>query len=121
MLKFLRRHDKSQDDKPKDRLPRFNLEIQLTFRQAGEFAWLNGKTKNISRSGALFGTGKVFSEKTPLEFRFVAPAQFCPESGQLISCRGIIVRVVMPTAPEIRPLLAAKFSELHVARSPGQW
>jgi len=115
MFKFLHR----DENKPMDRLPRLDLEILLSFRKEGEFAWANGKTKNISRSGALFRTTTAYSENTPVEFRFVAPPQLGPEAGQLITCRGKIVRVIRPIAPETRSSLAAQFSGIHVARS--QW
>jgi hypothetical protein len=115
MFKFLHK----DDNKPKERPPRLDLEIVLSFRKEGDFAWVNGKTKNINRSGALFRAVAAYSENTPVEFRFILPAQLGAEVGQLITCGGKIVRVVGPTPPETWYSLAARFSGFHVARS--QW
>jgi hypothetical protein len=115
MFKFLHK----DDNKPKERPPRLELEIPLSFRKEGDFSWVNGKTKNINRSGALFRAVTAYSEDTPVEFRFVLPAQLGTEAGQLITCGGKIVRVVRPMPPDTRFSVAAKFSGFHVARS--QW
>lgn len=100
--------------KSSTRAERFQFEIPLHFRRSGEFGWLVGRTKNLSRSGALFQTPQIMEVNTPIELRFTAPAEIGVEAGEVVSCEAKIVRVLPPASPDTRPLLAAKFSKLHV-------
>jgi PilZ domain len=104
-----------------NRQPRVEAEIQVNFRKVSEFSWSIGKTRNISRTGALIRAVQHLGPSTPVEMEFVAPPLFEEEAGQLVACRGKIVRL-MPAPPnDRRASMAVRFSKLEVVRRPGEW
>jgi hypothetical protein len=103
------------------RSPRFDLEFAINYRKRGEFSWNMGKTCNISRSGVFFRAVQGVGPASPLEIEFVAPKEFGPEAGELLSCRGEVVRAIPPPPDDRRISMAAKFSKIHVLRRPGEW
>lgn len=103
------------------RKPRFETELAINFRRAGEFAWSMGKTSNISRSGVLFRAVNQLGPSTALEMEFVAPSEFGAEAGQLVSCRGKVVRALSPPPDDRRATIAATFTKFRVVPRPGEW
>lgn len=103
------------------RSPRFEIEFPISYRRRGEFAWSMGKANNISRSGIFFRAVQPLKPSTPVEFEFVAPADFGPEAGELLSCHGKVVRAIPPPPNDRRGSMAAKFSTIQVLRRPGEW
>ncbi len=107
--------------KSSTRAERFPVHIPISFRKPGQFAWLVGRTTNISRSGIVFRAGRAMRVDTRVEMQFVAPAEIGNEAGELVSCLGKIVRVDPPTDEDKRPALAAKFLQYDAARIRGDW
>jgi PilZ domain len=105
---------------PPQRKPRFCVEIQVNFRKIGDFAWSQGKTENLSRSGILFRTGKPLVVDTPVEIQFVAPREL-EENGSLVACRGRIVRLDNINPQEHRLSMAARFKQYEVLRRADEW
>ncbi len=106
---------------PAGRQPREAVEIPVNFRRVSEYSWNIGKTSNISRSGALLRSVQRLGPSTPIELEFVAPALFGEDAGQLVACRGRIVRI-MPAPPnDRRTSMAVQFSKFEVVRKQGEW
>jgi len=103
------------------RAPRIPANIPVHFRVAGEFGWNVGKTKNISRSGILFGAGTVIPVNTAVEMQFTAPPDIGPKGGELVVARGKVVRTLMPATSDSQPALAAKFVRFEAVRQKDDW
>jgi hypothetical protein len=104
-----------------ERQPRVAAEISVNFRKVTEFSWSIGKTRNISRSGALIRSVQQLGLTTPVELEFVAPPLFRDAAGQLVACRGKVVRSSPPPPNDRRSTMAVHFSKLAVVRRPGEW
>jgi hypothetical protein len=104
-----------------DRKQRIETELAINFRKVGEYAWSMGKTSNISRSGVLFRAVNSVGPSTSLEIEFVAPSEFGDEAGQLVACRGKVVRMSPPPPDDRRATMAATFTKFQVVRRPGEW
>jgi hypothetical protein len=81
---------------PARRAQRFNLGVTLRYRREGERRWHEAVTENISRSGVLFRAREVVAVDTPLEMRFTLSAGAISSD---VSCRGRVVRTVLPERP----------------------
>jgi PilZ domain len=103
------------------RQPRVDAEIPVNFRKASEFSWNIGKTRNISRTGVLIRAVQRLGPSTPVEMEFVAPELFGEKAGQLVACRGKVVRMMPPPANDRRASMAVRFSNLQIVRRPGEW
>jgi hypothetical protein len=73
-----------------DRAERFPLEFRVKYRPVGTEPWIEGVTKNISRSGVLFSTEHVFDIDTPIEIDIALRSG--PAAGSDLVCHGRIVR-----------------------------
>lgn len=104
-----------------DRQPRIEVEIPINFRNVSEFAWNLGKSNNLSRSGVLFRAVQPLMTGTQVEVEFVAPPGFGPDAGELVACRGRVVRTLPPAPTDRRTGIATKFSQYQVLRRPGEW
>jgi PilZ domain-containing protein len=104
-----------------ERQPRVEAEISVNFRKVSDFSWSIGRIRNISRSGALFRAVQRLGPSTPIEMEFVAPSHFGDDAGQLVACRGKIVRFSPPPPDDRRAIMAVHFSKLAVVRRPGEW
>lgn len=88
------------------RAPRYQVLIPLRYRPIGESAWLDGQSENISHTGVLFQPEAPLSRHTPIEMMLEMPAEVAGSTGMLIR-RGRIVRFVLPSPLEDRPVYAA--------------
>jgi hypothetical protein len=104
-----------------ERQRRVTTEISVNFRKVNEFSWSIGKTTNISRSGALIRSVQQLGPTTHVEVEFVAPQLFGDEAGQLVACRGKVLRTSPPPPNDRRSTMAVHFSKLAVVRRPGEW
>jgi hypothetical protein len=104
-----------------DRKERFETEVAINFRKVGEYAWSMGKISNVSRSGVLFRAVNSIGPSTPLEMEFVAPTEFGKEAGQLVACRGKVVRMFPPPPDDRRATMAATFTKFQIVPRPGEW
>ena len=104
-----------------NRQPRVDAEIQVNFRKVNEFSWNIGKTSNISRTGALVRSVQRLGPKAAVEMEFVAPSLFGDKAGQLVACRGKVVRMMPPPPNDRRASMGVHFSNMQVVRRPGEW
>ena len=73
------------------RAQRVALQIPITYRVAGDDAWVETRVVNISDSGVLFGA--VLEPGTPVEVIFKSPIQVGTLAPGKIVCQGEVVRV----------------------------
>jgi PilZ domain-containing protein len=106
---------------PPERQPRAAVEIPVNFRRVSEYAWNIGKTSNMSKSGVLLRSVQPLGPSTTVELEFVAPPLFGDDAGQLVACRGKIVRILPPPPNDRRASMAVHFSRFEVVRRPGEW
>jgi len=87
------------------RARRFPLTLPIRCRRAGDEAWLEGLTINISSSGVLFRTSEPLDVDTRVEIRIVL-GESSSQAGEL-RCDGNIVRI--ETGDSTTPSMAAAF------------
>jgi hypothetical protein len=93
------------------REPRLAIHTSLSYRQAGEKAWHGGTAQDVSLSGVLFRAEQPMDIGTRVEIHFREPVDIGEEAGNVISCRGEIVRTILPPTKDTPPALAAKVFE----------
>lgn len=79
------------------RATRFPLRLRVRYRTIGKADWQEGKTENISHTGALFRVEAPLPIDTQVEFRLLLPT---PEPGSEhpeVSGLGRVVRTVPAT------------------------
>jgi hypothetical protein len=106
---------------PEGRQPRVAVEIPVNFRLVSEYSWNIGKTSNISKTGALLRSVQRLGPSTAVEMEFVAPAVFGDDAGQLVACRGKVVRTAPPPPNDRRATMAVQFSKMEIVRKQGEW
>jgi hypothetical protein len=89
------------------RAQRFPIEAPLRYRFGGQFAWTEGMTVNISRSGILFRAEKKIPSRTMLQMCIVFPTELTGYSPASIVCWGPVVRTVCARVSGSGPVLAA--------------
>jgi len=94
-----------------DRSSRFAVEMPMRFRPIGEIGWTQAKTINISRSGVLFGIEQPLPEETPVELVFDLPVEMGGGAGTEVTCRGQIVRTILPPATDAPPAVAVAIAD----------
>jgi PilZ domain len=87
------------------RARRFPLTLPIRCRRAGEEAWLEGVTINISSSGVLFRTSEPLDVDTRVEMTIVL-RESTALAGEL-RCQGHIVRI--ESGDSTTPSMAAAF------------
>jgi PAS domain S-box-containing protein len=101
------------------RAPRISAHVPLRYRIAGEQAWRETTTQNISRSGVLFASDQSLEPKIELEISLKLPPELEGIGGAEVWCRGEVVRNVVPRSSDVPAALAAKFLEYRfVSRTP---
>ena len=90
-----------------DRASRYPVNITVRYRPLGEIGWVESKTINISRSGILFEADEPLDVDTPLEISFDLPTEFGGSGDGTLTCRGMVVRTIMPPASDAPPVVAA--------------
>jgi hypothetical protein len=102
------------------RAPRLPLHLVLRYRRAGEAAWSESITQNISRSGLLFRAQSDLDPEATveLELRLPAVAGLNP-SGASVVARARIVRRAELTGldGQARIAVGAAFLDYDFARS----
>ncbi len=101
------------------RAPRFTIHAPLHYRPSGGAVWHKGRTENISRSGMLFRVAQLMEVDTPIEMTFVLPVEVGGEAGTEVVCQGQIIRKVLPSAPDVAAILAARISDYRLVRGKG--
>jgi hypothetical protein len=90
------------------RAERFIFEGLLSFRPIGQLEWAQGMTVNISPSGVLFRSNQPVEVDKVLQLIYVLPTQVPGKRGDVVSCKGKIVRTSPPTANDCQNHMGAK-------------
>ncbi len=101
---------------PRERAPRFALQLPLRYRAQDELRWHEGKIENISRSGVLFRGEHPIEPDTPVEVSFFMPATVPNESPAEVICLGLIVRTVQTSSTATLSAFAASILEYRFIR-----
>ena len=93
------------------RATRYRIVFPLRFRTAGESAWSEGRSENVSRTGLLFCADRILSAQMSIEMLLEMPAEVAASGGVHLR-RARIVRAV-PASPRGRqPACVAAAFEL---------
>jgi len=95
------------------RAQRFRLNLPLRYRIAGQPAWRNGTTRDISRSGLLFEAEEALKPTDRLEINLVLPVEIGGLSATEVFCKGEVVRAISGQETTATPALAAKILQYH--------
>jgi hypothetical protein len=98
------------------RAVRYNLQLAVRFRPAGDSAWRDGTTQNVSRSGVLFRASTPLATDTPVELRLALPIGPAPDAFSEVICNGRIVRTVEPSSVDTRTGIAVEISDYKLVR-----
>ncbi len=80
------------------RAPRYPLHLPALYHSSGDIDWREGKTINISSSGALIQVDNPPPVGAAIEFRFVLPPAAQAAGNGEIRGRARVVRLVEPSA-----------------------
>lgn len=98
------------------RAQRFDLQLPLRYRSAGDPTWHEGRTENISSTGVLFRGEELLQVETPIELRVILPIGATKTGHPEVFCHGRIVRTVPRTPADARPGLAASINDYQFDR-----
>ena len=93
-----------------DRASRYPVTITVRYRPIGEIGWVESKSINISSSGILFEADEPLEVDTPVELSFDLPSEIGGTGNGEITCRGMVVRTIMPPVSDEAPALAASIT-----------
>jgi hypothetical protein len=99
-----------------DRASRYPVTITVRYRPLGEIGWCESKTINISRSGILFEASEPVDPETSLELNFDLPSEIGGSGEGEVTCRGLVVRTMLPPASDSSPRVAASFADFLFAQ-----
>jgi hypothetical protein len=89
------------------REPRRILEVRLRYRPAGDEAWREGRSENISGSGVLFRADSVVSAETLIEIVLTLGGEIGENPAGTLICRGRVVRIEAGNENDPRAAIAA--------------
>lgn len=96
------------------RAVRYNVQVPIRYRRAGEAAWMAGATRNISTTGVLFAAETALPAGSMLELNISLP-QFAEHARRpAVVGSGRVVRAMHAPAPQ-ESLLAADMFEIKFA------
>jgi hypothetical protein len=101
------------------RAQRFELQIPLRYRAAGDGDWHRGTTRNISRSGVLFHGEDWAEPSTHLEMTLLLPRETGVDRAAEVVCRGTVTRSERRGIEEGGPLIAIRISHYRLVRPQG--
>ena len=94
---------------------RFAVKIPVEFRQVGSRRWLMGYTEDMGSAGVLFRAGEWLQPSSKIEMIFRMPV---PDPCDLV-CKGVVLRVDLPTQPGLLPTIAATIDNYRFCRPVG--
>jgi hypothetical protein len=100
-----------------DRASRVPIALTLRYRPGGELGWSEAQTINISRSGVLFAAGESLAIDTPIEMNLDLPLEVGGAPGTGVTCRGRVVRTILPPASDGPPVVAVSIDEYRFGLS----
>lgn len=74
------------------RAQRYEIDAAIHFRAIGEKIWNQGFIRNISISGILIQTDRIYPLGTPLKMRFVLPVDLNGKAPAEVYCRAVVIR-----------------------------
>ncbi len=96
------------------RAKRFPIHAAVRYRPADSADWHDGRTENMSCSGALISGRHLIDVATPVEMLLPLPSQLSGTARMQVLCRGHVVRVAHPPLPMLRSRFAVRWRELSV-------
>jgi len=93
------------------RAQRFSLQLPVLYRRSDESPWLQGTTRNISRSGVLFQTHAYQGSGVSLDLLLLMPEDMVGPVPAKVHCHGRVVRILSADAPTTDTTLAVKISD----------
>jgi hypothetical protein len=81
------------DTRKSARATRHPLQVPLRFRPAGDSAWREGRSENISRTGVLFRSERFVTPETEIELLLTLGGELGDEAAGALLCRGRVVRL----------------------------
>ena len=100
-----------------DRASRVPLTLTLRYRPGGEIGWSEAQTINISRSGVLFAADESLEIDTPIEMNLALPLEVGGAPGAGATCRGHVVRTILPPASDGLATVAVTIDEIRFGPS----
>jgi hypothetical protein len=101
------------------RAPRFVLQIPLRYRPAGDVAWREGRSENISRSGVLFRAEHSMDTETPIEMMLALWGELGEDAAGMVICKGRIVRIEAGGGGDPRAAVAATIAGYRLVHAQG--
>lgn len=92
---------------PRPRAPRFAIPMWMLYRTMGDPRWRAGRTENISRTGVLFRPEELMEPNTSIEMLLAMPVEILGDAAGTAMCRGRVVRAVISSTFDDRPVVAA--------------
>jgi len=96
-----------QHRSPAPREPRRILQIPVRYRPAGDEAWYEGRSENISRSGVLFRADSSLLPETLIEMVLTLGGEIAENSAGTLVCVGRVVRIEAGSENDPRASIAA--------------
>lgn len=96
------------------RAKRFQIHASVRYRAANSADWYDGRTENMSCSGALIASRHRVMEQVPVEMLMPLPPQMSGTATVQVLCRGSVVRTALPAIPMFKPKFAVRWRELRL-------
>ena len=90
----------------------FAVKIPVEFRLVGSKRWLMGYTEDMGSANVLFRAGEWLRPRSRIEMVFHMPAA---DPCDLV-CKGVVVRVDMPSQAGLLPTIAAIIEDYKFVR-----
>ena len=90
------------------RAERITCECLMSFRPMGQLDWAQGMTVNISPSGVLFRSSERVGVNILVQMTYVLPKQIPGRGGEVVSCKGKVVRISPPTVNDCQAHMGAR-------------
>jgi hypothetical protein len=90
----------------------FGLKLPVEFRRVGARRWLMGYTEDVGSCGVRFRAGEWIEPDSRIEMVFRMPVG---DPCNLV-CKGIVLRVDLPTQAGLLPTIAATIDKYRFVR-----
>jgi hypothetical protein len=101
---------------PSTRAERFPIHLPVRYRIPRSPEWFEARTENVSRSGVLFRTERIFKPTTTVQVRLELPPTNGDGAHAEVVCKGEVVRVEQTLGGGISPALAVEILDYRFTR-----
>lgn len=108
------------NNSPATRAKRFPIHASVRYRPLDSPEWHNGRTENVSCSGALIAGRRRVEAAEPIDMILPMPAQMTGKANVQFLCRGNVVRVSQAPLPLMRPTFAVRWREIRILNGEPQ-